>query len=142
VTADDGSPDITPTVVAAGDGALLAWSRWDGAQYRLALASFGAGAWSEPRLVETANGLYPEFVRGAPAPLLSYLEGAPRRWTIAEVDALERRVVARAAVASTAAERPWVVTADAGGVRLRWSDDSPGAASGRAVFRAWQREAK
>jgi hypothetical protein len=139
VAADDGSPDITPTVVATGDGALLAWSRWDGAQYRLALASFRGGGWSEPSLVETEIGLYPEFVRGAAAPMLSYLEAAPRRWTIAEVDAVERRLVARAAVASTAAERPWVVAADAGGVRLRWVDGS-GAIAERAMFRAWARE--
>lgn len=87
---DNRVPDITPALTAAGDGALLSWSRYDGNDYRLVMARLGAGSglqaaakpaaagaaqgviasggagvsdnpWSAPETVGPAGSLYPTF---------------------------------------------------------------------------------
>jgi hypothetical protein len=100
VAPDDDRPDITPSVLATDDGALLAWSRFEGGQYRLALASWRDGEWSAPALAGGAGGLYPQFVRGTPHPTLTFLE----------------------------ASRPVVVARHADGARLRWDAEAVPAA--------------
>lgn len=129
VSADDDRPDITPSVLATDDGALLAWSRFEDGQYRLALATFRDGEWSTPELASGPGGLYPQFVRDAPTPTLTFLEPSPRRWMVAEVGVSDRRLVARAGVPSSAEERPVVTEMSADGVGLRWHGDA--APSGR-----------
>ena len=141
---DDATPDITPSVAATADGAALVWSSFESGGYRLSVATFREGAWSEPATLESANGLYPEFVRGVATPTLTYLEAAPqRRWVVVEIDPTERRELARAAVASSAEERPLVVDLDRSGVRLRFAEPA-GARSVRAtsLFRAWEPPAR
>jgi hypothetical protein len=144
VAGDNPGPDITPSVAATDDGAILAWSRFDGVQYRLALAAFREGAWSDPVLADTPSGLYPGFVRGAATPILSYLEvsgTAPRRWVVSEIDVAGRRVTASAGVPSRQSERPVIVAVGADGVRFGWQTEATGrAVTPASVFRAWEPE--
>jgi hypothetical protein len=144
VAGDSPGPDITPSVSATDHGAILAWSRFDGGQYRLALAAYRDGAWSDPVLAHTPSGLYPGFVRGAATPILSYLEvseTAPRRWVVSELDVAGRRVVASAGVPSGQAERPVIVALGADGVRFGWQAEATGrAVTPSSVFRAWEPE--
>jgi hypothetical protein len=144
VAADDATPDITPSLAATGGGAALVWSSFEGGSYRLSLATFREGAWSEPATLESASGLYPEFVRGVATPTLTYLEASPqRRWVVAEIDPAERRELTRAAVASSADERPLVVDLDRAGVRLRFADPAGArSARGASLFRAWEPPAR
>ncbi|HUP21767.1 MAG TPA: hypothetical protein VNB06_02355 [Thermoanaerobaculia bacterium] len=144
VAGDSQGPDITPSVAATHDGAILAWSRFDGVQYRLTLAAYRDGAWSGPFLADTPSGLYPGFVRGVATPILSYLEvseTAARRWVVSEIDVAGRRVVASAGVPSRQVERPVIVAVGADGVRFGWQSQAPGrAVTPSSVFRAWEPE--
>ena len=114
-------PDITPALTATRDGALLAWSRFDGEEYRVVVARFRNGAWTKPEFAAPAGSLFPGF---EPAPQgqvwLLYRTAVPRGWSVAELDRTGRPV-RRAAVAvqSTAAERP-VVQSTASGLALSW----------------------
>jgi len=114
-------PDITPALTASRGGALLAWSRFDGSEYRVMVSRYRDGAWTRP---ETAGGpgtLYPTF---EPAPRgkvwLLYRAAEPRGWAVAELDA-NGHTVRQAAVpsAAPAAERP-AVRAGTGGLILEW----------------------
>jgi hypothetical protein len=136
----DGEPDITPALLRTEDGALLVWSSYEGGQYRLALAAYGDGAWSPPALAGPASALYPQFVRGAPEPTLSFLEATPRRWAVAAVSPAERRLVARAGVASSAERRPVVSAAGGGRVRFHFEGAAQGDRAGSSIVAAWEPE--
>jgi|HubBroStandDraft_3_1064219.scaffolds.fasta_scaffold04129_4 hypothetical protein len=65
------TPDLAPLPASQGGGALIAWSRLEGAgqdaAYRVVTARFAGGRWEEPQEVGPAGSLYPTFV-AAPAP--------------------------------------------------------------------------
>jgi hypothetical protein len=114
-------PDVTPALTATRDGALLAWSRFEGGEYRVVVSRFRGGSWSKPELAGPAGSLYPSF---EPAPAgriwMLYRNAVPRGWTVAELDRAGRPV-RRAAVKSetAAAERP-VIQATRDGLTLAW----------------------
>jgi hypothetical protein len=112
-------PDITPSLAATADGgALIAWSRFDGAGYQMRMARFDpgqGGRWRGEHPAGASGSLYPTFLG---ASRLLYLDaGAPRSWSVLDLDT-EGRVKARASVASTL-ERP-AVAFEGSKVRMRW----------------------
>jgi hypothetical protein len=111
-------PDITPALTATADGALIAWSRFDGKGYQLRMARFdraGDGRWSDEHAAGASGSLYPAFLGST---RLLYLDAAaPRAWSVLDLDGAGR-VKAKASIASTL-ERP-VVTFEDGQVRMRW----------------------
>lgn len=86
VAADNDVPDILPALVASGDGALLAWSRFDGRDYRLRLARWEGLAWRElappPGLGATAAA----FHTSAGRTWLLYSSVEPEGWQVVELD--------------------------------------------------------
>jgi hypothetical protein len=122
VAADNQVPDVTPALTVTRDGAFLAWSRYDGSDYRVVVSRFRGGRWTAPATVAPAGSGFPSF---EPAPggrtWMLYRNAAPRGWTVAELDKAGRPV--RQAVALTAtAERPVVEAAnDKAGKKLALS---------------------
>ncbi len=118
IARDNAVPDITPSLVAAGRGALAAWSRFDGNGYRLHVARFSDGAWSEPRPVAPAGSTAPEF-SDAPAPTLIYRRADPQGWGVIELDG-DGRPVREASLDFAEPERPRIATLTEQGVILEW----------------------
>ena len=118
VSADNAVPDITPSLTAAGPGALLAWSRYDGNDYRLMLARFAGGEWRDERVAGGAGTLFPTFNGDRDRPRLVYQAVAAGGWAADELDA-EGRVVRRVDLPSARTDRP-VVAAAGSELRLAW----------------------
>lgn len=115
----NGVPDITPAVTAtAGNGALIAWSRYDGGGYQLRTARFDRGEWRGERPAGPAGSLYPVFLGDAGRPRLLYMDAWPRAWSVLDLDA-EGQVVAKVQVPSSQ-DRPVVTFQGDGEVRMRW----------------------
>lgn len=128
---DDATPDILPRLVAAGQGALLAWSSYDGRDYRLRRARFEGDVWSE-QPIEGGRGAEPVrwLATGHGLALLSS-SVAPEGWNLFELDSAG--TVRRSWSASTELEgEPWVVETGAE-LWLLWP-----AAGGTAVELALQ----
>lgn len=114
-------PDVTPALAATRDGALLAWSRFDGGEYRVVVSRFRNGAWTKPEFAGPAGSLYPTF---EPAPQgqtwLLYRTAVPRGWAVAQLDRAGRPIQRAAVKVQTAAtERP-AVRATGNGLELAW----------------------
>jgi hypothetical protein len=119
---DNAVPDIAPALLALpGGGALAAWSRFDGRQYRLALARFDGRAWQEPAIVGPPSALYPDFVtfgEARPEILLLARRAAPSGWVAVSLDAAgSPRQVAE--VAAPGADRP-LLRPDGPRLHLAW----------------------
>lgn len=136
LAADNAVPDITPAVLPLGTGAVAAWSRYDGNDYRLMLARFTADGWSDARPSGGPGSLYPRFVEGEGAPRLLHYSARPAGWTVLELDR-GGAVARRAEVASGRRGRPLLLEGgdDGRDVRLVW----PGAAARRAPLREVER---
>jgi hypothetical protein len=108
IAADNRVPDITPALLATPGGALAAWSRYDGENYRLVTARFDGRTWSAPRTVGPAGSVDPtwEGTAGGNSLLLART-AAPRGWLALEMDA-SGRPLRSAAVKAAGAERPAV----------------------------------
>jgi hypothetical protein len=142
VAADNAVPDVTPALTATADGALLAWSRFDGTGYQVVTARFRGGRWAEPRAAAPTGSLFPAFqaVSGGGTPgtgaWLLYETAAPRGWAAVEIDGsgqtgLSARVTRTAAAGH---DQPVVEAApDRSGVTFRW----PGTGEERAA--SWVR---
>jgi hypothetical protein len=119
LSADNAVPDVTPALTASGDGALVAWSRFDGEGYSLHLARFAGGGWRGERAVAPTGSVHPSF-EGASGhrPLLLYRTVLPQAWSVLELDPAGR-VLARATVPSSLG-RPDLTTGAGGDVRMRW----------------------
>lgn len=118
LSADNAVPDITPAVTATrGNGALLAWSRYNGQGYQLRTARFEGGEWSGERASAPSGSLYPAFVGGADRVRLLYMDASPRAWSILDLDAAGR-VRAKARILSSQ-DRP-IVSFEGEEVRMRW----------------------
>src|SRR6185295_5869252 len=128
VAAGNDVPDMTPALTATGDGALLAWSRFDdgagaGGEYRVVVSRFrnGNGTWTQPAFAAPAGSLYPGF---EPAPRgqvwLLYRMAEPRGWTLAELDTQGRPMrQANVKTEAAAGERP-VALETGNGPALAW----------------------
>jgi hypothetical protein len=127
-------PDVTPALTATRDGALLAWSRFDGSEYRVVVSRFRSDSWSKPEPAAPAGSLVPSF---EPAPAgriwLLYRNAVPRGWTVAELDRAGRPVRRATVEAATdISERP-AVRAAGNGLEVAW----PG--RGEKLSTHWER---
>jgi hypothetical protein len=105
-------PDVTPTLRADGDGALLAWSRYDGNDYRLVLARFTGGGFAAPTWAAGPGTLLPRWQGDA----LTFRDAVRGAWVAASVDAREGLHV-EAITAAPAEPRPALTRVD-GALRL------------------------
>jgi len=118
VGADNAVPDVTPDVVAAGGGALVAWSRFDGSEYRVRLARLDGDRFVELDAEGPGGSLAPTFAGADPRPRLLFRDARGDDWALAELtDA--GRLVTRARAAGSADERP-AVTVAGGQARFRF----------------------
>jgi hypothetical protein len=122
VAADNAVPDVTPALVATAGGALLAWSRYDGHDYRVQLARFAGGGWSEPAAIGTRGSAYPVFSAGR-SPILVYRQALPDAWRVAELDG-RGKVLREAEAAASDEITPVVDEVTADGVVLAWAEKS------------------
>jgi hypothetical protein len=130
---DDEWPDVTPAVAVAGAGALVAWSGYDGSEYRLELARFESDRFVPLAAPAPPGSLDPSFERAAPgAPLLLlHFDARDDAWVASEIDELGRPGRS-ARIAGRSQARPLVVPTPDG---VRWRG-----AAGEAESR-WQRDA-
>ncbi len=139
LAADNAVPDVVPAVAAtAGGGAIAAWSRYDGREYRLRSARFAGGEWAGEEWAAPAGTMFPSFAGDRDRRWLVYRDAGARGWAVAELTAGglgEPRIAAE-----TSAERPAVVLGD-GAPALVWTaageapalrvEPRPAAAGGR-----------
>lgn len=88
---DNSVPDVTPSLLATKDGAVVAWSGYDGKDYRiqlsrLALDAGAEGAWSAPLLLEGRGGVWPQFQPTDDTAVLTWRQAVPRTWMAAALD--------------------------------------------------------
>jgi len=105
VAAGNQVPDITPALRTDGDGALLAWSRYDGNDYRLVLARFGGRRWQPAQWAAGAGTVQPRWE----GETLTFRDAAAGTWVAARVDAMDRLRATDTAAAPTE-PRPAAVT--------------------------------
>ncbi len=111
-------PDLTPALIAGGDGALAAWTFFDGTTMRMRLSRFVRGAWSDTGYRGPDGSVYPGFFDGPDGPRLLFQTVVPRGWTLLRLDA-RGRIGGLARLEVGTDERP-VVEENDGGVLLRW----------------------
>ncbi len=122
VAADNAVPDITPKLQACGTGAVLAWSRYDGNDYRLHLARLDQGSWNEPAMIGAAGSLYPTFISAPDEdPRLLVRVASTGSWSTYELDA-SGSLSRQASVSSAPRRRPVVTTTPDGNLSFRWSE--------------------
>jgi hypothetical protein len=114
-------PDITPAVVAEGNGALAAWSRLEAGEYATVVARFSGGRWSQPRAVAGVGSFYPTFHRDAQHTHLVLRNAEPRGWTVLDLaaDGSPRR---HAIFAHAAMERPAIAADNGSELSLAWPE--------------------
>jgi acyl-CoA thioesterase I len=140
-------PDITPALAPAGRGALAAWSQLAGDGYRLLVARFQDGRWSEPVVAAPGGSLYPSFAASSGTGRLRvlYRTAQPRGWAALELDAggRPRRVAAAAdppprtlggSAGAGALDRP-ALAGDGDRVIFSWPGGGPERASS---WQPWQ----
>ena len=86
VAAGNDVPDVTPTLRADGDGALLAWSRYDGNDYRLVMSRLAGKRWGAAEWAAGAGSIQPRWEGEA----LTFRDAAAGTWVAARVDAADR----------------------------------------------------
>ncbi|MGH2687187.1 MAG: GDSL-type esterase/lipase family protein, partial [Actinomycetota bacterium] len=111
-------PDIQPSLIGAGAGALVAWSRFDGHHYRLHLARLEPRGWRELGQLPGAGATRADFLAAAEGPSLLYRSVEPEAWHLAELDP-RGRVTARLQAGETTTERP-VVHLEGAAPWLEW----------------------
>lgn len=116
---DNGVPDVTPALVATRDGALIAWSRYDGDQYRLRLARFDGEAWRDDRWVGPTASLFPSFSGDPGQPRLLYRDARAGVWSLLELDPRGEERARRSTAPEASRLRP-VVAGEGESVRLLW----------------------
>jgi len=130
VGGDNAVPDILPTVVPAGRGAWISWSRFDveASEYRVALAAFDGDRFGRPAWVAPPGTLSPTFERDAARIDLLYRDARAGAWVVSELsrDGVARRT---SRFSAPATERP-AVEPGTDGVLFRLA--------GREQRAAWQ----
>jgi hypothetical protein len=121
-------PDITPVVAPLGDGAIVAWSRFEGREYQLVAARWTGSdeaPWTAPEALAPPGSVHPAVrVEGDDA-LLLYRDARRRGWTVLRLDPTGR-VAARAVLdLASPAVAPVLLGSDAKGVEVAL----PGAAN-------------
>ncbi len=85
--APNDQPDIVPSVLAIGPGALAAWASSDGSTYRVRLASFDGNEWSDRPFVGPRRSVRPNLIREGQGAQLLFRTLVPYTWTLLELDA-------------------------------------------------------
>ena len=130
---DNAVPDVTPTLVATDRGALLAWSFYDGNDYRLALARFADDGFTAIEVESGAGTVEPSFVSGLGSSALLYRSVMPDAWTLLKLDP-RGEPLARVAVADRGTLRP-AVRAQGENVVLHWEGSEHDATSAWSPLR-------
>ncbi|MDH3745033.1 MAG: hypothetical protein OES47_08035 [Acidobacteriota bacterium] len=112
-------PDITPQLLAIGKGALLAWSRFDGQDYRLVTARFHRGRWRTSTSEGPAGSVYPSFKRTTEGPLLLFRNADPAAWTALRLDE-KGEVTGMAQARTPLAARPVLKNSRSGETLFDW----------------------
>jgi hypothetical protein len=115
--ADNAVPDILPTVVETEDGALAAWSFYDGAHYRVRTARWDGEEWRLGPVLAGRGALEARWQRLDQRRFLTYRTVEPEGWGLAEAEDGGR--VRGRLVDSFFDERPLVVLKGSA-ARLRW----------------------
>lgn len=116
-------PDITPALRQAGDGALLAWSFYDGNDYRLRLAAWQDHGFRETLTLGGKGSTFPAFADTA-APLLIFRQALPAEWQVVELDE-HGQALRRAATPATGRQPPHVRTSEGARLMLAFPDGKP-----------------
>ena len=122
-------PDVTPALIATEKGAIVAWSAYDGNDYRIFTSSFDGESWTDAHRHGERGSVFPSFAPTGDR-LLVYKQTAPAAWRASRLSAdgsLDRTLSLEASV-----ERPVIVASDSEGVTLRSAD-----AEKRAVKVSW-----
>ncbi len=119
VTQNNTVPDVTPALIASGDGALLSWSRLVNGEYQVMLARFDGTQWSQPAALGPRGSLDPRFVLKDDTLHLIFRNAWPAGWTVADVAANGR--MQRIAILTGDQTSSPVLTRSVGdSVELRW----------------------
>ena len=122
---DNSVPDIVPAVAAVHGGALVAWSQFDGKDYRLKIARFDGENWHDTEFSGEEGSLYPTvFGVGARVGFL-YSTVSPRTWSLVQVNP-SGRVVRRSGIARQVEPRPLVFEASEDRVIIRFAGEDTG----------------
>jgi hypothetical protein len=114
VTDNQGQPDITPALgLLPGGTPLLAWSQFDGNDYRLQLSRWEADGFAAAITLGGKGAGRPSFVAGRDRLAVEYWDTEADAWVVVELDA-EGRPKRRAAFGGGSQQRPRVQLDDAG----------------------------
>lgn len=116
----NGVPDITPVAVAVPGGALVAWSRFDGNEYRVALAKFDGARFHEIGEPGAPGSIDPSFVAGGATPRLLWYDARSDAWVLSEI-AADGRQSERARIAGPNDDPP-AVAVSGGRATFRFGD--------------------
>jgi hypothetical protein len=112
-------PDITPVVTSSSRGAVAAWSRYDGRDYRLVTSRFRQDGWEAPRVVAEPGALYPQFAHAHDELFVTYRNASPLGWTVRQMDS-RTGPKRNAFVPWTGPERPVLRNLDRQSVTFDW----------------------
>ncbi len=115
-------PDITPALVATGETALLAWSRYDVGEYRSRVAQFTGSDFQDHGWIGEPGLLFPAFVGGGDRPLLLLRSARLPGWTLFSLDRTGN-ALQRLQVVATSTEPPQVERTPKG-ARFRWNQET------------------
>lgn len=116
--ADNRVPDVMPTVTAHGDGAIAAWSFFDGSDYRIRTARWTGDGWTTGQRLEGIGVFRSELGRVGERSFLTYKSVFPEAWHLVEIDDLGAARTTERAIALP--ERPLVVLRDGVAPTLSW----------------------
>ena len=123
VHADNQVPDITPALVALSDGAVAAWSWFDGGDYRIKTARFDGQDWTVNEAIGGKGSVYPTLVSTELGAQLLFHSVSPEAWTVVEVDAtgLLSRITS---LPKSTRSRPLLLDPTADEVRFAWPSET------------------
>ena len=108
VAEDNRVPDITPAVTAApGGAAWVAWSRYDGSEYRVATARFDGRQFAGSIPVGAPGSLYPSFEHVGDDTFLLWFDAGSDLWTLAGI-APGGQLLVHAVAPGSSTQRPTV----------------------------------
>ena len=117
---DNPVPDIKPTVIATGNGALAAWSVFDDYHYRLRVARLTGDTWSLEPVSGGKGSIDPQALRVADRLLVLHRSVIPNGWTLLELDR-DGALLRRGFVDEATSYGPLVFPTASGDIELRWS---------------------
>ena len=130
IEAGDRVPDVTPTLLASGEGALLAWSEYTRDGYRVRAAAFEGGIWRAVELPLGSGALYPELRRQPQGTYLLYRSALEPGWGVAELNSTGG-VLRISKLRATRADRP-ILRPSGSAMGFQWFGARP-------VFGSWER---